>query len=91
MSFQPCFLAVKSHQFIHPIALTVQPKAITFPTDAKLLARARVVLVRHAKRHGLSLHQSYERVGKIALIRYRRYVHAKQFKRANRALKTLRK
>ena len=69
---------------------TVQPKAITFPTDAKLMARARVHLVRVAKRHGVGLRQSYQRLGKIALIRHQRYAHAKQFKRANRALKTLR-
>lgn len=69
---------------------TVQPKAVAFPTDAKLLARARQHLVRLAKRYGVELRQSYERVGKIALIRHQRYAHAKQFKRANRALKTLR-
>ena len=69
---------------------TVQPKAIAHPTDAKLLFRAREHLVCHAKRHGVELRQSYQRVGKIALIRYQRYAHAKQFKRANRALKTLR-
>ncbi len=33
---------------------------------------------------------SYERVGKYALIAHQRYAHAKQFKRANRALMTLR-
>jgi IS5 family transposase len=69
---------------------TVQPKAIAHPTDAKLLFRAREHLVRHAKRHGVALRQSYARVGKIALIRHQRYAHAKQFKRANRVLKTLR-
>lgn len=69
---------------------TVQPKAIAHPTDAKLLFRAREHLVRHAKRHNVALRQSYERVGKIALIRHQRYAHAKKFKRANRALKTLR-
>jgi IS5 family transposase len=36
------------------------------------------------------LRQSYARLGKTALIRHQRYAHAKQFKRANRALKTLR-
>jgi IS5 family transposase len=69
---------------------TVQPKAIAFPTDAKLLHRAREKLVRLAKRHGVILRQSYERVGKHALIAHQRYAHAKQFKRANRALRTLR-
>ena len=33
---------------------TVQPKAIAFPTDAKLLFRAREHLVRQAKRHGVT-------------------------------------
>lgn len=69
---------------------TVQPKNVTFPTDAKLLNRAREKLVRLAQRHGVSLRQSYARVGKFALIQHQRYAHAKQFKRANRALKTLR-
>ena len=68
---------------------TVQPKNVMFPTDARLLNRAREILVRLAKRHGVKLRQSYERVGKFALIKHQRYAHAKQFKRANRALKTL--
>lgn len=68
---------------------TVQPKNITFPTDAKLLNRAREKLVTLAKRLGVELRQSYSRVGKFALIQHQRYAHAKQFKRANRALRTL--
>jgi hypothetical protein len=60
-----------------------------FPTDARLLNRAREILVRLAKRYGVKLRQSYARVGKFALIKHQRYAHAKQFKRANRALKTL--
>jgi transposase, IS5 family len=66
---------------------TVQPKNVTFPTDAKLLNRAREKLVRLAKLHGLDLRQ---RVGKFALIQHQSYAHAKQFKRANRMLKKLR-
>jgi transposase, IS5 family len=69
---------------------TVQEKAITFPTDAKLMHRARERLVRLAKKHGIWLRQSYARVGKIALIKQQRYAHAKQFRRANRALKRIR-
>jgi transposase, IS5 family len=69
---------------------TVQPKNVMFPTDARLLNRAREILVRLAKRQGLALRQSYARVGKFALIKHQRYAHAKQFKRANRALRTLR-
>jgi IS5 family transposase len=68
---------------------TVQPKNVMFPTDARLFNRAREILVRLAKRHGIKLRQSYARVGKFALIKHQRYAHAKQFKRANRALKTL--
>jgi IS5 family transposase len=68
---------------------TVQPKNVMFPTDAKLLNRAREILVRLAKKNGLDLRQSYARVGKFALIKQQRYAHAKQFKRANRSLKKL--
>src|SRR6201997_3726428 len=68
---------------------TVQPKNVMFPTDARLLNRAREILVRLAKRHGLALRQSYARGGKFALLKHQRYAHAKQFKRANRALKKL--
>ena len=69
---------------------TVQPKNVMFPTDARLLNRAREILVRLAKGAGIRLRQSYGRVGKFALIKHQRYAHAKQFKRANRALRTLR-
>jgi transposase, IS5 family len=68
---------------------TVQEKAVAFPTDARLLARSRIRLVRLAKRLGVRLRQSYTRVGKAALIKHQRYAHAKQFKRANRQLRRL--
>ncbi len=69
---------------------TVQPKNVMFPTDAKLINRARERLVRLAKKVGVDLRQSYVRVGKQALIAHQRYAHAKQFKRANKALRKLR-
>jgi IS5 family transposase len=68
---------------------TVQPKNVMFPTDAKLIHRARERLVRLARKMGLDLRQSYVRVGKLALIKHQRYAHAKQFKRANKALRKL--
>ena len=68
---------------------TVQPKNVAHPTDAKLLNRARERLVRLARKHGVPLRQSYARVGKLALIKQQRYAHAKQFKRANKCLRTL--
>ncbi|MGH7225050.1 MAG: IS5 family transposase [Gemmataceae bacterium] len=72
------------------IDTTVQPKAVMFPTDAKLMNRARQIMVRLAKRHGVVLRQSYTRVGKLALIKHQRYAHAHQFNRANKALRKLR-
>ena len=69
---------------------TVQPKAVAFPTDAQLMHRARERLVKLAKKTGVTLRQSYERAGKKALIAHQRYADAKQFKRAGRALRTIR-
>jgi transposase, IS5 family len=71
------------------IDTTVQPKNITFPTDAKLVNKAREKLVKLAKGLGVKLRQSYARVGKIALIQHQRYAHARQFNRANRSLRKL--
>jgi transposase, IS5 family len=71
------------------IDTTVQPKYVAFPTDAKLLNRARELLVRLARKHGVKLRQSYRRVGKRALIQHQRYAHAKQFKRARKPLRRL--
>jgi transposase, IS5 family len=72
------------------IDTTVQPKAVAFPTDARLMHRALMRLVRLAHKHGVRLRQTYVRVGKFALMKHQRYAHAKQFKRANRALRQLR-
>jgi transposase, IS5 family len=83
--------AAKPADFTQAIVdTTVQPKAVAHPTDAKLMNRAREKLVRFARKQGVTLRQSYERVGKRALVAHQRYAHAKQFKRANRALRTLR-
>ncbi|MEQ1956525.1 IS5 family transposase [Mesorhizobium sp. CN2-181] len=68
---------------------TVQPKNVMFPTDAKLIQRARERLVRLASKAGLGLRQTYVRVGKLSLIKHQRYAHAKQFKRAGKALRKL--
>jgi transposase, IS5 family len=69
---------------------TVQPKAITFPTDAKLLHAAIRGLNRLAQKHGVRLRQSYLRIAKHAVMMAGRYAHAKQFKRHNRQLRLLR-
>jgi len=52
---------------------TVQEKVIAFPTDARLYHKARAALVRNAKRAGITLRQSYERVSKLALAKNGRY------------------
>ena len=69
---------------------TVQPKNITFPTDAKLLHAAITGIVRLAKKHGVQLRQSYQRIAKRAAMMAGRYAHAKQFKRHHRQLRLLR-
>lgn len=69
---------------------TVQEKAIAFPTDARLYHKARRALVRAAQRAGISLRQTYARLGKQALARQGRYSHARQMKRARRETKRLR-
>jgi IS5 family transposase len=63
----------------------VPPKAVAFPTDAKLMRRARELRARLAKTHGVRLRQSDARVGKRTLTACQRYAHAKPFRRANRA------
>ena len=68
---------------------TVQPKNVMFPTDAKLMNRAREKLVKLAKQNEIVLRQSYTKVGKLALIMQQRYAHAKQFKRAGKSLRKL--
>ena len=69
---------------------TVQPKAITFPTDAKLLHAAIRGLNRLAKKHGVRLRQSYLRVAKHAAMMAGRYAHAKQFNRHRKQWRILR-
>jgi IS5 family transposase len=68
---------------------TVQEKAIAYPTDARLYHKARVLLVRAAKKRDIALRQSYLRLGKRALIMSSRYAHARQMRRAKREQKKL--
>ena len=69
---------------------TVQPKDITFPTDAKLVHAAIKGVNRLAKKHDVPLRQSYLRLAKRAAMMAGRYAHAKQFNRHNRELRFLR-
>ena len=69
---------------------TVQPKAIAFPTDAKLLHAAIKGLNRLSQKHGVRLRQSYIRIAQRAAMMAGRYAHAKQFNRHRRQLRLLR-
>jgi len=68
---------------------TVQEKNVTFPTDSKLYYRMLCKLVAYAKNLGIELRQSYTFVSKYVFLQHGRYIHAKQFKRAKKALKKL--
>lgn len=71
------------------IDTTVQEKNISFPTDAKLLNKSRENLIKAAKKCGIRIKQSYNRVGKSLQIKSGRYFHAKQFKRGKKIVKKL--
>jgi IS5 family transposase len=69
---------------------TVQEKAVSFPTDSKLLNRSRVRLVKLCREHGVVLRQSYVRKGPQALFKANRYAHARQYRRMRSRVKKLR-
>ena len=69
---------------------TVMPKNIEFPTDSKLLGKARERLVKLAAKNGISLRQNYNLIAKTLLRKISGYLHAKQMKRARKAIKHLR-
>ena len=68
---------------------TVQPKNITFPTDAKLLHAAIKGLNRLARQHAVRLRQPYLRVARRAAMMAGRYAHAKQFNRHHQRIRFL--
>ena len=86
-------LATKTIQAAHlrqvSVDTTVQPKAVAFPTDARLYLKGLRTLVREAKRAGLVLRQSYTRLAAQAFLQHGRYAKAKQMKRARRMQKKL--
>lgn len=82
---------VKKNSFKNVIVdTTVMPKAISHPTDSKLLYRAINQLAKAAKSEDVILRQSYARVSKQAAFKSGRYAHAKQFKRMKKEVKKLR-
>jgi len=67
---------------------TVMPKNIEFPTDTKLLEKARVKMVKLAQEHDIDLRQNYNLVSKKLLRKIGGYLHANQHKRARKAQKS---
>jgi IS5 family transposase len=72
------------------IDTTVQTKAIRYPTDARLYDRARERLVVHARKSGLTIKQSYARVGRHLVMKAGRYAHARQMRRSKACTRKLR-
>jgi IS5 family transposase len=68
---------------------TVQEKAVSYPTDAKLCEKAIQTLGKLAKQHKLNLKQSYKHVAKKALFKVNNYARANQHKRKRRHMKQL--
>ena len=66
---------------------TVQEKNITYPTDAKLINKAREKLVKEAKGEDIKLRQSYRFKGKSESVKLSLYFHARQYKRGKASLK----
>ena len=68
---------------------TVQEKAVSFPTDAKLYHRMREKLVALSKEHGIELRQSYKYKSKYSYYMRSRYASCRQMRRARRELRSL--
>jgi len=82
--------AVKESSFERvTVDTTVQPKAVAFPTDARLYNHARAILVRLCRESGIPLRQTYERIGPKAVMMAGRYFHARQTRRGKRQVKKL--
>ena len=72
------------------IDTTVQPKAVTHPTDSKLLHRGIAVLVRLARKHGVWLRQSFRRVASRARQDVARLIHRGRHREADRVVRRMR-
>jgi len=69
---------------------TVMEKAITYPTDSRLLETGRQHLVKLAESLGITLRQNYNREAPRLAAQVARYAHAKQYRRMRAVLKTQR-
>jgi IS5 family transposase len=69
---------------------TVQPKAVTHPTDSKLIQRGVEILGRLARRHGVALRQSYTRVSTRARREVAKLIHRGRHREAERLVRRMR-
>jgi hypothetical protein len=69
---------------------TVQPKAVTHPTDSKLIHRGVEILGRLARRHGVALRQSYARVSARARYEVAKLIHRGRHREAERVVRRMR-
>jgi len=69
---------------------TIQPKAVTHPTDSKLIHRGVEILGRLARRHGVVLRQSYARVSTHARREVARLIHRGRHREAERKVSRMR-
>ena len=83
------FLSTEAASEVY-IDTTVQPKAITYPTDGALTNTARRMLVRLAENEGLGLKQTYRHIGKKILFSHIRAKHSKDWVTARKKLRKLR-
>lgn len=83
--------AISHSQVSHVnVDTTVQTKAIRYPTDSRLYDRARERLVSEARQAGLTVKQSYQRVGRYLVMKAGRYAHARQMRRSKACTRKLR-
>jgi len=68
---------------------TVQPKAVQFPTDARLYRKVHGAMLRIAGKEGITLRQSYQKLVDRAFQKLGGCAKAKQFKRAKPVLRSL--
>lgn len=69
---------------------TVQPKAVTHPTDSKLIHRGVEILGRLARRHGIVLRQSYARISTRARREVAKLIHRGRHREAERVVRRMR-
>ena len=69
----------------------MHPKAITHPTDAKLIDRSLARIVRATRKADIALKRSYQRVSRWALREYQRLMHRKRWRKAQKPLNKLKR